>query len=889
MFSNISYYFVSRQKLNAPISQIEAECNLIFNLKKKTIAKIVKNASNSIQFQYNPGEKINYSKFKFDKDKVLTTKIPEDIAFYFLCRFQSLKDVKIIKQEVDKLFNNKKLTINEFEDLVKLFFEKNEEEFEQLKQKCDGLESSILDKNKKFEKLVEKCSRFENQINQTKSTEQDLINKLLESQSTNKEMGKNFENLIKKLNEFETNLLKEREVNADHLNEKNNKIKQLESGLKELQEFIKVCENINKELQIKHDDIKLKNDQLKLEIQRNENNSETNFFNQVVNRRSEIILQQKIDLETENNLLKEQINQYLLKNQACKDEKLQQSQMIDDLREEKILVVSKLEQEKSTLQAEVNERQLKINQLNRYVKTKIFNFENATTSFNIKLNQTEQLNESLKQEKSKLVEENKILSENFENFKQLTSTKQKETDRKIIELELKKCTLRAELNEKVNQHDDLLKNSNMLTQNLKSLNEKIKKLEVELKEADKNMKIKDESIQTHLNKINKLESINLSLKLELDELKISLENEKKTSISALNEKDLFISLLKAKNEIEIKLIQEKNIKLTKEIENKNFDFYQIQESLKKAISHLEAEKSFQKDQIAHYILNIQDLNNKIQNYEDDILKKTNMITNLQEENRNLNKNLNQKENLLNEAKILVENNKNQINELEEINKIESDSYHINEINYKCCLENLEFKNSLLNESSKSLEDLELEIDKLQDSRKIGHSNMLYDKLEDDLMKTNLLLKEQSLQIEILKSENEIKIKTLKENHEKEIASKHTRENDFKSLIKNLESKNYLLNEKNKQLNKNLDEKDSFIELAEKNIKNLTNEIKDKNLSFNQIFKLVQPNLKNEEEQSVITTEISLLSRSCFKRKSSIETMNETNESKVCVFFFPLYK
>jgi len=766
---------VSRQKLNAPISQIEAECNLIFNLKKKTIAKIVKNVSNSTQFQYNPGEKINYSKFKFDKDKVLTTKIPEDIAFYFLCRFQSLKDVKIIKQEVDKLFNNKKLTINEFENLVKLFFEKNEEEFEQLKQKCNGLESSILDKNKKFEKLVEKCSRFENQINQTKSTEQDLINKLLESQSTNKEMGKNFENLIKKLNEFETNLLKEREVNADHLNEKNNKIKQLESGLKELQEFIKVCENINKELQIKHDDIKLKNDQLKLEIQRNENNSETNFFNQVVNRRSEIILQQKIDLETENNLLKEQNNQYLLKIQACKDEILQQSQMIEDLREEKILVVSKLEQEKSTLQAEVNE---------------------------------------------------------------------------LNELELKKSTLRAELNEKVNQHDDLLKNSNMLTGNLKSLNEKIKKLEVELKEADKNMKIKDESIQTHLNKINKLESINLSLKLELDELKISLENEKKTSISVLNEKDLSISLLKAKNEIEIKLIQEKNNKLTKEIENKNFDFYQIQESLKKAISHLEAEKSFQKDQIAHYILNIQDLNNKIQNYEDDILKKTNMITNLQEENRNLNKNLNQKENLLNEAKILVENNKNQINELKEINKIESDSYHINEINYKCCLENLEFKNSLLNESSKSLEDLELEIDKLQDSRKIGYSNMLYDKLEDDLMKTNLLLKEQSLQIEILKSENEIKIKTLKENHEKEIASKHTRENDFKSLIKNLETKNYLLNEKNKQLNKNLDEKDSFIELAEKNIKNLTNEIKDKNLSFNQIFKLVQPNLKNEEEQSV---------------------------------------
>ena len=424
MLSNINFYFVSRQKLNASISQIEAECNQIFDSKKYEIAKIIKKVGYPIK--YNPGEKIDFIKFRFDKDKVLTTKIPEDIAFYFLCRFHLLKDVKIIKQEVEKLFNNKKLTIIEFEDLVKLFFEKNEEEFEQLKQKCNGLKSSILDKNKKLEKLVEKCSRFENQIIQTKSTEQDLINKLQESQSKNKEMGKNFENLIKKLNEFEANLLKEREVNANHLNlmqvdlnEKNNKIKKLESDLKELQEYIKTCDDINNELKIKHDDI-------------------------------------KFNLETENNLLKEQNNEYLLKNKACKDEKLQQSQMIDDLKKENILVVSKLEQEKSALQAEVNEQKLKLNQLNRYVKTKIFNFENSTTSFNIKLNQKEQLNELLKKEKSILAEENKKLSENFENFKQLTSTKQKETDRKITELELEKSALKADLNEKENQNKDLI-------------------------------------------------------------------------------------------------------------------------------------------------------------------------------------------------------------------------------------------------------------------------------------------------------------------------------------------------------------------------------------------------------------------------------------------------
>ena len=66
------------------------------------------------------------------------------------------------------------------------------------------------------------------------------------------------------------------------------------------------------------------------------------------------------------------------------------------------------------------------------------------------MNQKEQINDLLKQEKSNLVEENKKLSENFENFKQLTSTKQKETDRKITELELEKSTLKADLNEKEN-------------------------------------------------------------------------------------------------------------------------------------------------------------------------------------------------------------------------------------------------------------------------------------------------------------------------------------------------------------------------------------------------------------------------------------------------------
>jgi chromosome segregation ATPase len=663
MLSNISYYFVSRQKLNASISQIEAECNQIFDSKKYEIAKIVKNVSDSIK--YNPGEKIDFIKFKFDKDKVLTTKIPEDIAFYFLCRFQLLKDVKIIKQEVEKLFNNKILTINEFEDLVKLFFEKNEEEFEQLKQKCDGLESSILDKNIKLELLSEKCNEFENQINQTKTTKQDLINKLLESQRQKREAFKNYDYAIKKLHEFETNLLKEREVNADHLNEKNNKIKQLESDLKELQEYIKVCDDINNELQIKHDDIKLKNDQLKLEIKRNENNSETNFFNLVVNRRSEIILQQKIDLETENNLLKEQNNEYLQKNkdlntkiQACKDEILQHSNIIDNLKVEKLLVTENFENFKKLTSAKqneseekiceleaniadkVNEHQLQLDQLNKKIKTEFDDFENLKNNLNIKLNQIEQLNELIKQEKSILAEENKKLNDDFGNYKQSTDTKQNKTERRINELEQEKSTLLACLKEKENQHDELLLSSNLLTENNNILNEKIKKLEVELKEADKNMKIKDVTINFQLNKINQLNSEKVAFEKEIKDKSLiieSFETFKKMSSSRLN----------------------------------------------------------------------------------------------------------------------------------------------------ACIQDIE-----VIEKEKSA-------------------------IENELMKT--------------------------------------------------------------------------IELAEDKIKNLTNEIKDRNLGFNQILKLAQSNLKNEEEQSVTTTEISLLSRSCFKRKSSIETMNETNESKVCVFFFLLYK
>jgi len=349
MNTNIGFYVECRHKLGKTIDEIFSECKSAFkrfdpNRFDPNKFMLKKKETRNRPIEYKFGEKIEFINFKFSSLNFQfssTTKVPEEIAFYFVSRFHSLKNLTIIKEEAEKLFASKQVTIKEYESLAKIFFDKDykiilEQELEQKTKKCNDLEILVLDKKEKLEESLKKCDQFEIQINECKSNEQDLINKLQESEKERKETMKNYVAAIKKLHEFQDNLSKEREEKSTNLNimqvnlnEKNNKITKLESDTKEVNECLKEGENIYNKLKFEHEKIKLENDQLRLQIQ---NNNQSGFCTQIINNRLETIRNQLAESE-------DQIKQYLQKNndlntqnQACKDEILQQSQMIDDLR-----------------------------------------------------------------------------------------------------------------------------------------------------------------------------------------------------------------------------------------------------------------------------------------------------------------------------------------------------------------------------------------------------------------------------------------------------------------------------------------------------------------------------------------------------------------------------
>jgi hypothetical protein len=165
--------------------------------------------------KYNRAEKIEFINFKFNKDKVSTTKISEEIAFYFVSRFHILKNLNIVKEEADKLFvNDEQVKISQYETLVEIFFDKDykiilKQNLEKKSKICDDLEVLVLNKNEKLEELVKKCNQLEKQLNECKSSE--IFKKLVEFEKEKKEAFKNYQAAIKKLDEFQDYFLKEKE------------------------------------------------------------------------------------------------------------------------------------------------------------------------------------------------------------------------------------------------------------------------------------------------------------------------------------------------------------------------------------------------------------------------------------------------------------------------------------------------------------------------------------------------------------------------------------------------------------------------------------------------------------------------------------------------------
>ena len=100
-----------------------------------------------------------------------------------------------------------------------------------------------------------------------KAETDNLSIKLAESEAKNKQLIEYYENAIKKLALFEANLKKEREEKANEYNK-----------------------------------IKLENEQLK--------KNESSLFTQIISKRLKTMKKQLADLERQNNVQKEQINQY---------------------------------------------------------------------------------------------------------------------------------------------------------------------------------------------------------------------------------------------------------------------------------------------------------------------------------------------------------------------------------------------------------------------------------------------------------------------------------------------------------------------------------------------------------------------------------------------------
>jgi chromosome segregation ATPase len=765
MNTNIGFYVECRHKLGKTIDEIFFECKSAFKRfdqnrfdPNKFMFKKIETRTRPIEYKF--GEKIEFINFKFSSSNFQfssATKVPEEIAFYFVSRFHSLKNLTIIKEEADKLFVNKQFTIREYESLAKIFFDKDykiilEEELEQKTKKCNDLEILVLDKNEKLEESLKKCDQFEKQLNKCKSNEQDLINKIQESENEKKEALKNYETVIKKLHEFEDNLSKEREEKGTNLNimqvnlnEKNNKITKLESDIKEVNECLKECENIYNKLKFEHEKIKLENDQLRLQIQ---NSNQSEFCTQVINNRLKTIRQQIAELEAQN---------------------------------------KQLDQEKSSLQAEVNEHKLQSDQLNKYIKTEI---------------------------------------ENFENFKQLTNTKQNETEQIVNELEKEKSILKASLNEKVNQHDDLLLNLNLLTENNYLLNEKIKSIEVELKEADKNIKIKDETINVHLI-------------LEIDFEKIIKDTNAKLNTY----------------EQEIKVIEQEKSTLKIDISQKNKENENLSN---KILSMTEKNKKLQ-DQVI--LLN------------QDISDQSTQIDVLLEEKNKLSES--------NEIKIkeILENNIKLIQDLNENHEKDFASYQTKEENLQ---KNLLADKNRLTESNK---ELQKRISMLEKSLiRIKNDPVIQNELKS--LKANL--NEKSLQITLLSKQNEAKIKEinkknskfiqdLKENHEKELASYQTREQDSKNLVENLMFKNNSLSESNKFLKSDLERAQEILKSDLNEIKEL-NYFKKENENEIEILKTsifnLELELKNLNDEKILINEDSTKLREHHDNQITLFKLNE---------------
>ena len=663
-----------------------------------------------------------------------------------------------------------------------LYIQKNLEKEKKLKEELDKNNKILKQKENIYQKKIKEYEKKEKDINED-------YNKLKEKLKEKKiEILLNEEKYNKKINELESQKNKVEKENKRIKDERNN-LNKKKGELNKINSEIQ--EKLKNEIQLKDELIK-ENQILK--------DKEINYINKIKyyenNEKEKVLLNKIKSLENENNKIKEEKENLNKKNKE--------------------------------LESHINSQKIKNDNLLSEIKNNKL-MEESNKNFEKLLNEKIKENENLRKNSKKLIDE--VLSE-----------KEKELldkDNKLKELKEQNEKLN-QINKEKNNEIKLLKNNNKNNEEkLKNKYEnQLKQKEEELNNIKKEYKNKEEEFNKINNELNNILSNNkktlVQNQKEIGELKLDIES-KNDEIKKLNlfnknkgeekEKELD-NIIRENSDLKIYILNRE-----KELENEK----KIKDKLNKENEALKLKENELKDIIKEngnkqkeFINKENELNNKIISLENQI----NTINNGNKEIKNKNG-------------ILEDENKKIINEKNDLNK----KY----LEIKKLLENkdkeLENKNNIINQNKKEKVEFISKEKKVQESMK---------KLEDEIKEKDQKIKQTEGNLKI--KENEI-IKSNKEineiNKKLEISNKS---------IEKLEKINF-------GLNQNIKEKENEI------IK-LNNEKIEKDT---EISKLINEKIEKETEIENLLTKNAQLnddkSKILKEREEQNRIINELNQWK----------
>ena len=400
-----------------------------------------------------------------------------------------------------------------------------------------------------------------------------------------------------------------------------------------------------------------------------------------------------------------------------------------------------------------------------------------------------------------------------------------ETLLKIKEEEIKKISNQVILLKK--------KTEESLSENKIKYNEEIKNIKKENEKEKK--KGGDDKLQEILKLNKKIENLNSSIKsLGIEKSKINKDlSLKNNQINLLN---THIANYKIKNETLLKQLKEKEIILQKiNSNNKN---------KKNIFSNLLIDKN---NIIKYYIKGTKDLEKEYQNKLDLNEKEKNNLKNELEKiklkcneynisYKNLDKKYtvvdSQKKQLsqkIKDYKIEIEKNKSKlIDEIKESSK-ENDNYD-SDPNKNDSIPFTQYKEILdkNNELNNIINDLKNQLNSKEKNNNEIHNNFISEEANKLLMSYNKEIKEKDLQIEYLNNEiQELKLQ-MEDNN---MSNTSVKDNEYKEIINDYESKIKFFNEHNNYYQKTLNEYQSKLKEYENEIKELKSGNKSDNIKF----------------------------------------------------------